>query len=77
MHQDDTDTGVKMDAEIKKNIAVAVKPSELHKFSTKQSPSSQETNRELSVTHACSHLSGSFSVRKIYINTRFFIRLSS
>ena len=33
VHQDDI--GVKMDAELKKNIAVAVKPSELHKFSTK------------------------------------------
>ena len=33
VHQDDI--GVKMDAELKKNIAAAVKPSELHKFSTK------------------------------------------
>ena len=27
--------GVKMDAELKKNIAVAVKPSKLHNFSSK------------------------------------------
>jgi hypothetical protein len=33
VHQDDI--GVKMDAELKKNIAVAVKPSKLHNFSSK------------------------------------------